>query len=46
MVKQQRGLGIPDRPRDLKGQSTVGNANFFDCEYLFSRNCHCASPAG
>jgi hypothetical protein len=51
MVEQQRRLGIPDELRDLTGESSVGNADSFDRERLFSRKCHAlllpndASPA-
>src|SRR6266851_183512 len=46
MMEQQPRLGIPDELRDLTSESTVGNADSFDRERPFSRNCHCASPAG
>jgi hypothetical protein len=44
MVKQQRELGVPDELRDLTGEATVGNADFFDCDGLLSRKRHFASP--
>src|SRR3984893_15228093 len=40
VMEQQRTFGIPDELRNLTGESSVGNADSFDRERLFSRKGH------
>src|SRR5208337_5458830 len=40
VVEQQCTFSIPDELRYLTGESSVGNADSFDRERLFSRKCH------